>query len=306
MSDTVETPTAEAPVVEATPAPVAEPKPTSTEILSLAKKEAQFRKQEVEYKTKLAEAQKELEELKYFRNAKDVVGKDPEALLEKLGISYDELTKSILDFYDNKEKATKPPTVEEVRKQVEEEFAKRESSAQAAAADAAIKEFTSEINTFVKENENNYPHLVKLGSTLGGTESADDLIFQVVSNYFEETGQLLDLKSAAETAEEYFRDEWNKLNGVLSGKKDAPLADAPKTAVNAPVAAPASSDVKGEVTINSDGSVSKNSFKVRDLPTITNNMRPVSSVPYRHRNDDRRDIIERAVSTYENVARRAK
>jgi len=306
MSDTAENVTATAEPVTESPAveKVIEKAPGSSELLSLAKREATFRKQEADYKTRLAEANKELEELKYFRSAKDIVRNDPEALLNKLGISYDELTKGILDYYDTKEKNSKPPTAEEVRKQVEEEFRKRESTAQEEASARAIADFSAEINQFVKGNGEAYPHLVQVGASLSGAASADELIFVIVSSYYEETGNLLDLASAASTAEEYFRDEWNKLNGVLSGKavsKDAPIA-----AASAPTSAPNVPDDTGQVYIDSDGAVSKNAFKVKDLHTISNNMRPVSSVPYKGRNDNRRDIIERAVATYDSVSKRTK
>ena len=291
MSETAEAnvPTAEA-VVEA---PKVEEKVGSSKYLDVAKKEAQFVKKEVEYKTRLAEAQKELEELKYFRSAKDTYKDNPEELLNKLGIPYDSLTNSVIEYYNKKEADKKPPTAEEVRKQVEEEFSKRQSVQTQQAEQQAVDTFNKEINTFVKQNEGTYPHLLKLASTMGGVESADEVIFQVVSEYFQETGELLDLGTAAATAEEYFRDEWNKLNGVLSGK---PTESVEVKAVSSPA----------QTAIVESDPVSISKFKVKDNYTITNNMRPVSSVPYKGRNDDRHDIIERAVATYENVSRRTK
>jgi hypothetical protein len=274
--------------------PKAEEKVSSGKLLDIAKKEAQFVKKEVEYKTRLADAEKQLAELQYFRNAKSSYKNNPEELLNKLGIPYDELTNAVIDYYEQKEKGAKTPSIEEVRKQVEEEFGKRESAKAEAEATAAIDGFNKEINAFVKGNASTYPHLTNVGSSLAGAESADDIIFQVVSNYFEETGELLDLKTAADTAEEYFRDEWNKLNGVLSGK---PTEKVEVKAVSSPA--------PSVPTAREEDPVSISKFKVKDL-TITNNMRPVSSVPYRNKFDERRDIIERAVATYENVAKRTK
>lgn len=282
-------PTAEA-VVETPKAPEV---PNSGKYLDVAKKEAQFVKKEVEYKTRLAEAEKQLEELKYFRSAKDTYKNNPEELLNKLGIPYDSLTNSVIEYYNKKEADKKPPTAEEVRKQVEEEFSKRQSAQVQQAEQQAVDTFNKEISVFVKQNESTYPHLTKLASTMGGVESADEVIFQVVSQYFQETGELLDLNKAAETAEEYFREEWGKLNGVLSGK---PTESVEVKQVSSPAQT---------ATAESDP-VSISKFKVKDNFTITNNMRPVSSVPYKGRNDDRRDIIERAVATYENVSRRTK
>jgi hypothetical protein len=299
MSETAE---ANVPTAEATESPVAEavkaPEvPSSGKILDLAKKEAAFVKKEVEYKTRLAEAQKELEELQYYRKAKETYKSNPEELLGKLGIGYDELTNAIIDYYDNKEKGAKQPTIEELRKEIESEFLKREETKTQKEQAQAIEGFSKEISVFVKQNESTYPHLTKLASTMGGVESADEVIFQVVSEYFQETGEILDLDTAAATAEEYFREEWGKLNGVLSG---TPKVDTPAPTEKG------KENVVVSKTENITDPVSISKFKVKDNYTITNNMRPVSSVPYKGRNDDRRDIIERAVATYENVSRRTK
>jgi len=299
MSETAE---ANVPTAEATESPVAEavkaPEvPSSGKILDLAKKEAAFVKKEVEYKTRLAEAQKELEELQYYRKAKETYKSNPEELLGKLGIGYDELTNAIIDYYDNKEKGAKQPTIEELRKEIESEFLKREETKTQKEQAQAIEGFSKEISVFVKQNESTYPHLTKLASTMGGVESADEVIFQVVSEYFQETGEILDLDTAAATAEEYFREEWGKLNGVLSG---TPKVDTPAPTEKG------KENVVVSKTENITDPVSISKFKVKDNYTITNNMRPVSSVPYKGRNDDRRDIIEKAVATYENVSRRTK
>lgn len=286
--------------VETTPAPVA---PNSSQLLDIAKKEAQFRKAEAERKHEIASLQEKLksyeEEVNYFKTAKDRYKDNPEEILEKLGIPYDELTNAVIDYYDRKEKGAKPPTAEDIQKKIDEELSRREAERYQKEAAAAIEGFAKEIGQFVKDSGDKFPHLTQLAGTLAESSGPDELIFEVISNYFEQTGQMLTLDEAAASAEEYLRDEWNKLNGSLSGKK--------VESIPAPLSAPIPVETKvNDVIINSDGAVSKNSFKVKDLPTITNSMRPVSHVPYRHRNDDRRDIIERAVSTYENVSKRAK
>lgn len=304
MSDTVaetNVPTAEATVTEAAPVVVPE-KVESGKLLDIAKKEQSFVKKEVEYKQRLADAQKELEELKYFRTAKEHYKSNPEELLGKLGIGYDELTNAVLDYYQNKEAGAKTPTLEQVRKEVEAEYAKREASRMEEASKAAIDSFTGEIKTFISSKEAEYPHLTKVGTTLAGVDSVDSLVFEVVSNYFQETGEILDLKVAADTAEEYFRDEWNKLNGVLTTKGDK-VADAPKTAANAPTSEAKVEEVKVPVV---EGKTSVSQFKVRDMPTINNGMRQANSVPYRGRNVAREDSIQKAVAVLEQFQKKAR
>jgi len=303
MSETAETnvPTAEAATNEVAEAPKAVEVPSSNKFLDLAKKEAQFVKKEVEYKTKLAEAEKQLQELQYFKNAKSNYKSNPEELLGKLGIGYDDLTNAIIEYYDNKEKGAKQPTIEELRKEIENEFLKREQGKAEKEQAAAIEGFSKEISQFVEGNADKYPHLTKLYQPLGQSESPDQLIFEVISNYFEETGEILDLETAASTAEEYFREEWNKLNGVLSGKPTTTSTPAPTEKAKENVVVSKSNDAD---TYEEPINVSK--FKTRDMPTITNAMRPVSNIPYRNNNSERNDIIEKAVQTYENVARRSK
>ena len=307
MSDTAPVVEASAePVVNET-APVAETpveKPNSTKLLDLAKKEAQFVKKEVEYKTKLSEYEKQLEELKYFKGAKDIIGKNPEELLSKLGISYDELTRGILDYYDNLDKNAKPPSVEELRKEISKEFEAREAKKYEEQASAAITGFQSEIKSFIASNEEAFPHLTKLGSTLGGTESTEDLVFQIVSNYFEETNELLDLKTAAETAEEYFRDEWNKLNGVLSTKKEVAPPSAPVESVKE-VSKPRDANAVADI-VSVEKSGNRFKEKIISSPSINNNIPVASPTPFKQRRLEREELIAKAVAAYDNVARAKK
>ena len=301
----------EAPKTESIPAPVVEPaveKPKSTQLLDLAKREAAFRKQEVEYKTKLAEAQKELEDLKYFRNAKEIIGKNPEELLSKLGISYDELTRNIINYYNTEEEKAKTPSVDEIRKQIAAEFEQREVSKAQEIASAAVEGFNREIGEFVKTNEDKFPHLTKLGSTFAGSQSTEELVFDIVSNYFEETGELLDLQTAADTAEEYFREEWNKLNGVLSGKSSAPVEVAATASAPTTEAAPSAQKGRSGNDVNELSNIidpygnKGKRFRETIVPTIHNNMPVASPAPFKARRLEREDLIARAVQNYGVVA----
>jgi len=290
------------PTAEATntiEAPAVEEKVSSGKLLDLAKKEAALVKKEVEYKNSLAEMQNKLksyeEQVDYFSKAKQYAKDNPEELLGKLGISYDELTENILKYYDNKEKNVKPPSKEDIAKQVEEEINRREAERQNTQAANVLASFGKEITDFVNANESKYPHITKLYEPLAGSNSPEELIFEVIQNYFEETGEVLDLESAAASAEEYFRDEWNKLNGKLSGQ---PLpAETGKEVRTAPQTANVSDKIVEEP-------VSNRKFKVstEQLPTITNNLR-IARVPYRVPEEisKREDAIARGVKAYEEA-----
>ena len=218
------TPTAQAEApVEKVESKAAEPtaeKPNSTKLLDYARKEAEFAKKEVARKEEIAKLQNQLktfeEEVSYYRSVKDTYKSNPQQLLSKLGITYDELTEAILDYHDSAEANAKPPDAESIRKEIEAQFRKQQEEASAAAQAEALQSFSKEISKFVEDNKGNYPHLTNLYKPFGQTETPEELIFSVVENYFEETGELIDLATAAATAEEFFREEWNKLNTSLT------------------------------------------------------------------------------------------
>jgi len=304
MSDTViVAPTAEASTTTATEVPSAPPETLKTpepagsaKLLELARRESSFLKKEVEYKQKIADYEKRVEELSYFQKAKDIAKANPEELLSRLGITYDELTQSLLDYQDAKEKGAKTPSVEELRKEIAKEFEQREAQKAKDMEQQVVQGFVKEIETFVTQNESKFPHLTKLSGPLGDSKDPNELIFEVVTNYFEETGELLDLNTAAATAEEYFREEWNKLNGILTG---TPQASAPET--KAEVSPVASSAPSAPAPVQeSEGSLSASRFTRKDqTPSIHNGMRPTSRIPYRGNNVERRDVIAQAVAALE-------
>jgi hypothetical protein len=313
MSETVsQAPTAEAPVSESkveTPVaeavPVAE-KPSSAKLLDLARKEAEFVKKEVARKEEIAKLQQQLNEYEnevgYYRKAKETYKSNPEALLNKLGITYDELTEAVIDYYDTKEKGQQPLDRDAIRKEIEAEFQKAEAARTEAATRAAVEGFVSEIQTFVEGNKEKFPHLQTLHKSFGESETPEQLIFSIVENYYEETGEMLDLETAAATAEEYFREEWNKLNGVLTKTPTTVVPSAPETPVQTKtenkVEAPKDTDTKP---------VNANSFVRKDVATITNNLsKRTYSIANNKQNVDRHNAIDRAVAAMEAAARRSR
>lgn len=296
----VEQPTAQAePVVESkvTEAPPVEERPSSSKLLELARKEAEFVKREVARKEELVKLQEQLksyeDEVGYYRNARESYKSNPEELLNKLGITYDELTEAVIDYYDNKSKTPAVPDAETIRKEIEAQYQKIEAEKRAAQTEAAVEGFVQEISQFVEGNKEKFPHLTQLYKPLGQTETPEQLLFSIVENYYNETGQLLTIEAAAGAAEEHFRDEWNKLNGTLQGKAATPVQNKTENKVEAP--APQGSGA--ELVVN------KNAFRITERPSLSNNFaKPVTRVPYRGSNNERRDIIEKAVAAMEAAA----
>ena len=261
---TVETPVVEtAPVVEA---PKVEE--NKKQLFDLARREAEFAKKEASRKEELAALQENLrkaqEQLEYFSNARKNYKDNPDEVLEKLGITYDELTNAYLDYYDRKEKEEAVPNVERVRKEVEEQFRKRDEERQFAEQAKAIELFQKEISGFVESNKENFPHLNTLYAPLGDSENPTEFIYNIVEEYFDSTGELLDVKSAAEAAEEHFREEWQKLNGVLGKKVESPAKEVPVEA-QPPITAPPAA----EPQILNPATVNHTQFKVKERDTPT-------------------------------------
>jgi len=270
----------------------------SSQLLQHARKEADALRKEVGYKKELASMQEKIksyeDEVGYFRNAKETYKSNPEELLNKLGISYDSLTDAVVQYYENKDKNVKPPSADEIRKQIEEEVNKREQAKQYESVQNTLVSFVSEIEDFVSSKEQEYPHLAKLAGPLANTSSPGELIYNIVQNYFNETGDLLDLETAASTAEEYLQGELEKLTGSKIKKE----TESPKENV-------VSSRIinTGKDSSSAEASVQKSKFKLNDLPTITNNMRPTTQIT-RSARDNRMDVIDRAVAALSANARK--
>jgi hypothetical protein len=218
-----------------------------------------------------------------------------------LGITYDELTEAILDFYDTQEAGAKPPDAESIRKEIENQFRKQEEERVAVQQAEALQSFTKEISKFVEDNAGNYPHLTNLYKPFGQTETPEELIFSIVENYFVETNELLSLEAAAAAAEEHFREEWSKLNGNLSPKSSTP---APTTTKNEKINTPQATAATEAAPVDSKA-LNHKAFERKDSVGITNNFaKPTTRVPYKGADNSRKDVIEKAVAAMEAATRR--
>lgn len=288
---------------------VAEPaveKPSSSKLLDFARKEAEFAKKEVARKQeieKLSSDYKKLEEeITYFRKAKDTYKDNPEEFLERLGISYENLTDAIIDYYDKQKQAPATLDPESIRKEIEEQFTRKEQEKLAREHRQVIENFGKEIQQFVETNKEKLPHLTQLYKPFGESESPEEFIFQIIQEYYDETGEMLSLENATQNAEEYFREEWNKLNGVFSKEPKVVVETKTENKEVAPPAPTESPAIEAPMT--------RERFKMKDMNTpntITNNLaKPQRRVAYDPTKTERRDAISRAVEAMEAASRRAK
>jgi len=250
----VETPKEEAQVAEVKTQPAetppAAPTADSKRLLELARREAQFAKAEVARKKELEkiteEFQKIREQAEFFTKAKDIYKADPHGVLQKLGITYEDLTEAILDA--NEKARSGPVDVQaEVKRQLEVyELARLEEEKA-----AMVDRWQSEISTYVKDNSKALPHISELYSSLGGAESPEQMIWTAMEEHYAETGEVIEYKKVAETIEEYFREEWGRINaklanGTATAAEAAQVADRGE-AVKAAVAEEPTKPVNREV-----------------------------------------------------------
>lgn len=224
--------------------------PESKRLLELARREAQFAKAEVARKQELQkiadEFQKIREQAEFFTKAKEIYKSDPHGVLEKLGISYEDLTEAILDA--NEKKRNAPVDVEaEVKRQLEVyELARLQEE-----KEAMVAGWQNEIGNYVKENASKLPHISELYSSLGGAESPEEMIWTAMEEHYAETGEVIEYAKVASTIEEYFREEWTRINaklanGTATAEEAAKIADKGE-AVKAAVSEEPSKPVNREV-----------------------------------------------------------
>ncbi len=181
-----------------------------------------------------AELKKDEAEHKAFREARELLDKDPLAAMEKFGVSFDKIIQAGL-------KGTQPPKVETLEEKVErldnELKAEKEAEAKATqeAADAATRAQVNEQRAFVKD------FVTKAGDAyeLVNANDAHHEVFDVAFAHWEATGgmnggEFMPLEQAAQLVEDYLFEEASK--AVKGSKKLAQLLVAPP-AEAAPAAA---------------------------------------------------------------------
>lgn len=310
---TAEPTATEAPKTETTetkPAETPVQPPTSKQLLDLAKKEAEFARKEVARKSEIAKLQSEYEaaqqELKLFKEFKNFYRQDPEKVLAKLGVTFDELTDAVIEYHQSKNSKPKEVNVDDIKREIEEKFRMEQEERQAAETAKVIETFYGEIGNYVQENSEKLPYLTSLHKPMGETDTPQELIFQIIDEHYKATNEVIDVEAAAQVAEDYFREEWEKLNGRLTRKP----------AEAKPVETPAATQSEPKTVSNTEpkqlvASEAKSmEFKVRDYSTptsVSNNFsKPKVKVPYNPQKAERKDAIARAVEALEQGSRRAR
>ena len=188
----------------------------SRKFAALSRREKEIRAKEVEYDKRIAELEERLgsfgkkpepePELPIEYRLK----KDPLRALEDMGLSYDKLTELAL----NDGKLTPEMQMRLMREELEGDYKKKfeelenrllekEKSDEQRRYDDIQRGFQNEIEDFVESNSDKY-ELIQ-------ANEANDIIYDVIEEHYNDTGRILDIEEAAEAVENYLEEEAEKI-----------------------------------------------------------------------------------------------
>lgn len=240
--------------VEAKPEAKEAPKEADPKIASrfaaLSKKEKSIR--EAEHALKVHQ-----HKIQIFDESQALAKSDPLALLEKIGVTFDDLANHVLDkeFGPKHEtEAQKLAKIEERLSSYEQQREKERVSAEQATINRQITNFKGQIDSHLKANPDNY-ELISLNG-------AEHEVYNVIEANFLETKQMLTIEEAAKMVEEYFYQQAKRLTQAKKLSIVTPQ-DPPKVQAKTP-------DVKDKVT-------SKTLTTKATSATHVGNKEPISS-----------------------------
>jgi hypothetical protein len=231
MSDDVATtvaptpaPTTDAPAQTqaATPAPANESLPQMDD--SLAKKLHLLSKREKEVMAKRKEIEESSSKYKPYEELKATAKKNPIAILEHFGVSYDELTDFIIQGNDPENQR-----YSELQNQINSLKQEKEAEAQAARAakeENATNTFKATIASAIDAEKHEF--------CAAHGDAAIDMAYSLIETYWTENQKMLEVGTALDWIEEHLEEQvapllaLNKIKSRFSPKQEAaPMGDAP-------------------------------------------------------------------------------
>ena len=186
----------------------------ASKFAALSRKEKALRDKEAEYESKFEEMERLLAE--YESKAKEpevdweqLFRRDPLRALEEAGMGYDKLTELAL----NDGKLTPEMQLAAMREEIEGDYqrrfeelenklAEKEKAEEEAYYNSVQENFQEEIGNFVAQNQEKY-ELIE-------ASQANDLVFDVIEEHYNETGNVLNIEEAADAVESYLEEEAHK------------------------------------------------------------------------------------------------
>ena len=193
---------------------------------ALSRKEKEIRQKEAEreevWSRKMEELEAKIQELE-SRNEPEPepeeepelpleyrLKKDPLKTLQELGYDYETLTELVLnegkltsDMQLNLLKEDLKREMEEKYGSLEQKLLEKEKREEEEKYNQIVNGFKNDIEDFVSKDPEAY-ELIQ-------ANNANDLVFEVIEEHYNETGSVLDIKTAAEAVESYLEEEAKKL-----------------------------------------------------------------------------------------------
>ena len=190
----------------------------SRKFAALSRREKEIRAKEAEYDKRIAELEQRLNSFNEKSEPEPEpelpieyrLKKNPLKALEEMGLSYDKLTELAL----NDGKLTPEMQMKLMREELEGDYKKKfeelenrllekEKSDEQRRYDDIQRGFKNEIDEYVNSNLDKY-ELIQ-------ANEANDIIYDVIEEHYNDTGRILDIEEAAEAVENYLEEEAEKL-----------------------------------------------------------------------------------------------
>lgn len=172
---------------------------------AMRQREAQLQQQSQQLEERLKALEAQQAEMQTFRSLPDRLKKEPFTVLQEQGLTYEQLAEMVL----NDGKPTPDMLLSEYEKkftakmqELEQKLAEKEAKEQEARYEAAIEQFQGQLIEFVEQSPDY--ELIR-------ANEASDLVFQVIEEHHNETGEILSNKEACDAVESYLLDEAKKL-----------------------------------------------------------------------------------------------
>ena len=186
----------------------------ASKFAALSRKEKALRDKEAEYQSKFEEMERRLAEYESKEKEPEVdweqlFRRDPLRALEEAGMGYDKLTELAL----NDGKLTPEMQLAAMREEIEGDYqrrfeelenklAEKEKAEEEAYYNSVQENFQEEIGNFVAQNQEKY-ELIE-------ASQANDLVYDVIEEHYNETGNVLNIEEAADAVESYLEEEAHK------------------------------------------------------------------------------------------------
>lgn len=214
LSDALDEKKAEEAAPEVSPEEPKQEDQFAPKFAALSRKEKALRQREEQLEARLAELEEKTKNLdsEYggYKNIKNRLQTEPLKVMEESGLTFDELTKMILE---NDGAPTPDMQIKHLREELDGKYSKelealkqelkeKEEQSQQKQYQDTIEDYMVELGEHISDNSDRY-EMIK-------ASDAVDLVYQVVEEHYNETGKILSNDEACEHVENYLLEEAKK------------------------------------------------------------------------------------------------